>query len=65
MNEIHEKHIDNDFNEPVPEYDTAIEHLEESNNEGEVTEVDGLKKGLIESDEDNLDLKKQMKLLKI
>ena len=33
----------------------AIEH-EESNTK-EVTEVEGLKKGLIESNEDNLDLK--------
>ena len=34
MNEIHENISDNDDNAPVPEYDTAIEHLEESNKEG-------------------------------
>ena len=39
MNEIHENIVDNDINEPVPEYDTAIEH-EESNKEGEVNEDD-------------------------
>ena len=38
INEIHEKDIDNDDHEPVPEYDTAIEH-EESNNGREVTKV--------------------------
>ena len=38
MNEILENIIDNDDHEPVPEYDTAIEH-EESNNGREVTKV--------------------------
>ena len=38
MNEIYENIIDNDIDEPVPEYDTAIEH-EESNNGREVTKV--------------------------
>ena len=46
INEIHEKDIDNDDHEPVPEYDTAIEH-EESNNGREVTEVQ-LKEDIIE-----------------
>ena len=36
MNEIHENISDNDDNAPVPEYDTAIEHLEESNKEGKL-----------------------------
>ena len=55
-NEIHENDIDNDSNEPVPEYDTAIEH-EESNTKGKVDEVLELKKGWIVSNEDDLDLK--------
>ena len=38
MNEIYENIIYKDINEPVPEYDTAIEQ-EESNKDGEVTEV--------------------------
>ena len=49
-NEIHENIVDNDINEPVPEYDTAIE-LEESNKE-EVTKVQRL-----DEQEDYLDLK--------
>ena len=56
MNEIHENVINIDSNEPVPEYDTAIEH-EESNTKGKVDEVLGLKKGWIVSNEDDLDLK--------
>ena len=37
MNEIYENIIDNDIDEPVPEYDTAIEHKESKKEE--VTEV--------------------------
>ena len=64
MNEIHENVINIDSNEPVPEYDTAIEQ-EESNTKGKVDEVWDWRKGWIVSNEDDLDLKKQMKLLKI
>ena len=49
MNEIYENFIDNDIDEPVPEYDTAIER-EESNKE-EVTKI------RINEQEDYLDLK--------
>ena len=48
-NEIHENIIYKDINEPVPEYDTAIEH-EESNKE-EVTKI------RLNEQEDYLDLK--------
>ena len=64
MNEIHENVINIDSNEPVPEYDTAIEQ-EESNTKWKVDEVWDRRKGWIVSNEDDLDLKKQMKLLKI
>ena len=56
MNEIYENIIDNDIDEPVPEYDTAIEQ-EESNTKGKVDEVWDWRKGWIVSNEDDLDLK--------